>query len=172
MKEKISFAPEKCTACGACAVACMDENDIDIQGGQQPYRRIYRCEREGELLSLSIACLHCPDAPCAKVCPQGCLHYNIDTGLTTLENESCIGCKACFRACPYGAPTFRPTGEPRPRYKMEKCHGCLGRVQAGLIPACVRACPTGALAFGLQEEKTSSSLGLLYRKWSASNPIY
>ena len=31
MKRYIDLDLEKCSACGACAVACMDQNDIDIQ---------------------------------------------------------------------------------------------------------------------------------------------
>lgn len=138
---KILFDPKKCTACGACAVACMDENDVDIPGGQQPYRKVYRTETGGVLRCHSDACLHCPTAPCAVVCPQGCLRHDAALGLTLLDNSECIGCMACLDACPVHAPTFREG-------KMEKCHGCATRVQAGLLPVCVRNCPTGALRMG------------------------
>ena len=30
MKYYILYDPEKCCACGACSVACMDQNDIDV----------------------------------------------------------------------------------------------------------------------------------------------
>ena len=70
-------------------------------------------------------------------------------------------------ACPYGAPSFRPTGEKRPREKMEKCHGCLARIEAGLQPACVHACPTGALTWRWAEEGETSSLAQLYQSWAA-----
>lgn len=32
MKRYLFFDSEKCSACGACALACMDQNDIDIPG--------------------------------------------------------------------------------------------------------------------------------------------
>lgn len=145
MSCRIRFDGEKCTACGACAVACMDQNDIDIPAGQRPYRTVYRTEREGVSEYVSSACRHCADAPCVQVCPMGCLYKDVETGLVLYDNAKCVGCHACERACLYGAVSFRPTGLDRPRERMEKCHGCAERIRAGLLPACVRNCPTSAL---------------------------
>ena len=92
------------------------------------------------------------------------------TGLTRYDTTHCIGCHSCAMACPYGAPTFRPTGEGRPREKMEKCHGCLERIQAGLQPACVHSCPTGALTWRWAEDGESSALSQLYQSWTALRP--
>ena len=36
MKKTLFFDPEKCSACGACALACIDQNDVEVQKGQQP----------------------------------------------------------------------------------------------------------------------------------------
>lgn len=158
MKLLFDFDPEKCSACGACAIACMDQNDVDVSAGQQPYRKVCQYESEAEHVYLSIACLHCPDAPCVTACPLGCLYKDAETGLTLYDTANCVGCHACAKACPYDAPTFRPTGEKRPREKMEKCHGCLARIEAGLAPACVRACPTGALTWRWAEDFDARSL--------------
>ena len=40
MKRYIDLDLEKCSACGACAVACMDQNDIDIQT-EIPFRHVF-----------------------------------------------------------------------------------------------------------------------------------
>ena len=150
MRIRFSFDETKCSACGACAVACMDQNDVDVSHGQQPYRRVFQLEDGGVFRSISAACAHCPDAPCAQACPMGCIRYDPDTGLVRVDNRRCVGCRACFWACPHDAPTFRPEPDGR-RARMEKCHGCLARIEAGLAPACVKACPTGALTWSMAE---------------------
>ena len=143
------FFPDKCSACGACAVACMDQNDIDPEAGQRPFRRVFCRETAKGIEYISAACLHCVDAPCVEECPMGCLYKDPATGLTLYEREECVGCQACARACPHDAiGFFRRTGDPVAR--IEKCDGCHIRLEAGLLPACVRACPTGALR--LEEE--------------------
>lgn len=146
----------------------MDQNDINVEQGQQPYRKVYQYEsRSGELVSMSISCLHCPDAPCVTACPVGVLTKDPATGLTRYDSTNCIGCHSCSMACPYGAPSFRATGDKRPREKMEKCHGCLGRIEAGLTPACVHACPTGALTWRWAADDEVNPLATLYRSWTA-----
>ena len=150
MKITFVFDEKKCSACGACAIACMDQNDVDISGGQQPYRKVYSYEKGPERVYISIACKHCEDAPCVAACPSGCLYKDKETGLTLYDTAYCVGCHSCAMACPYGAPSFRP-GENH-RETMEKCHGCLERIRAGLKPACVHACPTGALVVRTEEE--------------------
>lgn len=145
MKLVFSFDSERCTACGACAVACMDQNDIDVEAGQESYRRVFETTEHGKITAVSTACRHCSPAPCAAACPMGCFYKDEETGLTLYDNRSCIGCRRCLAACPWEAVTFRPTGMKKPKVRMEKCHGCLERIRAGLPPACVRVCPTGAL---------------------------
>ena len=164
MKILFDFDEKKCSACGACAIACMDQNDVDVEAGQQPYRKVYQYESGGEHVYMSIACLHCPDAPCVTACPVGCLSKDAATGLTRFDNTRCIGCYSCAMACPYGAPSFRRGGK---REKMEKCHGCLERIKAGLVPACVHACPTGALTWRWAEDGEVSPLAALYASWQA-----
>lgn len=167
MKILFEFDQKKCSACGACAIACMDQNDVDVEAGQQPYRKVYNYESGQELVSISIACLHCSDAPCVTACPAGCLEKDGETGLTRYDTSYCIGCHSCSMACPYGAPSFRPSSEHPRREKMEKCHGCPARIEAGLVPACVHACPTGALTWRWAEDGETSSLADLYASWKA-----
>ena len=167
MRILFDFDADKCSACGACAIACMDQNNVDVEAGQQPYRKVYRCDEGDHSVYMSIACLHCPDAPCVTACPVHCLYKDGETGLTLYNTTRCVGCHSCAMACPYGAPSFRPTGEKRPREKMEKCDGCHLRIAAGLAPACVHACPTGALTWRWAEDNETASLSQLYQSWKA-----
>lgn len=132
---------DKCVACGACAIACMDQNDTAPETDETPFRRVGTLEPSiggGRFSWLSISCMHCADAPCIPACPVCCLSKD-ERGLTVYDNTLCIGCRSCAMACPYGAPTYRADG------KMEKCSGCTDRIKYGYEPACVRVCPTGAL---------------------------
>lgn len=141
-------------------VACMDQNDIDVEHGEECYRRTYEPEFETkDGLScgyFSMACMHCEDAPCIAACPSGCLKKDEETGFTIIDNTNCIGCKSCAMACPFGAPRYR-----RSDGKMVKCDGCNTRVKNGLKPACVLACPFGALNCVPEEELTKSQTELV-----------
>ena len=130
---------DKCTACGACAAACMDQNDTDLAAGDAPLRRAETLEGEGGVfLWRSVACMHCDDARCIDACPMHCLERD-ELGLVRLEQSACVGCRACARACPYDAVVFAPDGTAR------KCDGCAVRLECGYAPACVRVCPARAL---------------------------
>lgn len=148
---------KKCIGCGACAVACMDQNDIDVQAGEKPYRQCFSVEMgtdPGAKVSyLSMACMHCADAPCIQGCPVGCLKKDEETGFTVYDSTNCIGCHSCAMACPFSAPCFNNDG------KMTKCNGCVDRVKEGLLPACVRVCPFGALQLVSEEEYASMTRG-------------
>ena len=97
---------------------------------------------------VSIACMHCGDAPCITVCPTRALSRQTDQGIAAVKQDLCIGCHACATICPFGAPQF-PEGAT-----MGKCDFCAGRVDYGPEPACVLTCPTKALGFGPIEKLT------------------
>jgi Fe-S-cluster-containing dehydrogenase component len=150
MKYIFDLNTENCVGCGACSVACMDQNDTDTERGEKPFRVVSTLEQgyrgETRWSYISVACMHCEDAPCIKACPCGCLFKDEETNFTIYDNTNCIGCHSCAMACPFGAPRFNEEG------KMVKCDGCNDRVKAGLKPACVKVCPFDALKMYSEEE--------------------
>ena len=140
----------KCIGCGACAIACMDQNDLEPQSGGSPFRQCFTvekgCGKDSPTAYLSMGCMHCEDAPCVAACPAGCLRKDPETGFTLYDNTNCIGCHSCAMACPFAAPGFGKDG------KLVKCDGCVERVRHGLEPACVRVCPYQALQLIRKEE--------------------
>lgn len=144
MKMIFDLDMDRCCACGACAVACMDQNDIEITE-EHPLRKVFAMEGTNGHAYISMACMHCEDAPCIVACPVGCLSKD-ERGLTVYDSTSCIGCHSCAMACPFGAPTYNRFG------KMQKCDGCAERLSHGLEPACVRTCSLGALKVYTEEE--------------------
>ncbi|MDF2628618.1 MAG: 4Fe-4S ferredoxin [Symbiobacteriaceae bacterium] len=133
----------RCIGCHTCEVACQETNGLPVgvcwrrvrvvEGGAYPRPFAY---------AVSMACNHCADPICVKVCPAGAYGKRAD-GLVVHDPSRCIGCQYCAMACPYSAPQYDEA-----QGKMSKCSGCAGRVDAGLQPACVGACPVRALAFG------------------------
>lgn len=140
----------RCIACGACAIACMDQNDVFPENGDTPYRNCFVSERghgmDTKMTYLSLGCMHCSSAPCVQSCPTGCLRKDEGTGFTLYDNSNCIGCHSCAMACPFAAPCYGEDG------KMVKCDGCVERVRLGMDPACVRVCPFGAIQLIPEEE--------------------
>ncbi len=130
---------EKCSACGACAIACMDQNDIDVESGVKPLRTISESEDQNRFEYDSSSCMHCEDAPCITVCPQRCIWKDGATGLTIYDNTDCIGCRRCEAACPFDAISYGTDG------KMMKCDGCIDRLRDHRKPACISSCPTDAI---------------------------
>ena len=157
---------ERCIGCWSCAVICKSENDVPLgmwwnriltngDGLDLPH------DSEGrlEMHWTPLACQHCDNAPCVKVCPVGAT-YRRDDGVVMMDNSRCIGCRYCMIACPYAVRVFnwgradRPNGletgmvAPRPVGTVEKCTMCVHRLPEGQVPSCVWSCPAQARVFG------------------------
>jgi DMSO reductase iron-sulfur subunit len=140
---------KRCIECRACESACKQWNGVDT-GIDVRFRRVQRSETGKfpgvRTLALSLACNHCEDPWCVKVCPTKAM-WQRDDGIVLVNQEKCIGCRLCEDFCPYQAPQYNA----RTR-KIEKCTMCADRIDQGLQPACVTLCPTGALQWGKWEE--------------------
>jgi len=145
MEKIIYLDVDRCSGCGACVVACMDQNDIFPEKGQPAFRRIYQVEDgqypDASIRYVSIACLHCEDSPCVIACPTGAIKKDKKTKAVIVNRDLCIGCHSCALACPFGVPRYDSED------KMQKCNLCAERVEFGLQPACVKVCPVQALRF-------------------------
>ncbi len=145
MRHTVELLPGRCIACGACVVACRDQNSTGL-----PLRRIeIREEGRGRQVRFayrSVSCRHCEDAPCLAACPADCISRDPSTGFVLLDPGRCIGCGRCAEVCPAGAPIPDDDGI------MHKCDGCVDRVRQGLLPACVKVCPFDALRLASHPE--------------------
>lgn len=133
----------RCIGCRACSVACKSENDVPLSVWRTWVKEIEKgTYPKVRRLFLPLLCNNCDHPPCVPVCPVGATRKR-DDGIVIINPHTCIGCRYCMAACPYGMRHLHPISN-----MVEKCHWCLHRVQAGLKPACVDVCPTGAMAFG------------------------
>lgn len=134
-----NFHSELCSGCGACVAACMDEHSDFTCVLRRLYQREKRTKRGWKLEWCSMACMHCTEPSCAKVCPRKCFSLDEETGTVQLSNTACVGCGMCKRACPFDAITITMDR------KADKCDGCIQRLREGLLPRCVAACPQAAI---------------------------
>jgi len=135
----------RCIDCRACLVACRAENQVPL-GNTRIWVRDLGLQGAFPDLSQTYVptnCMHCDEPPCVEVCTSGATYKDPETGLVLVDQEACIGCGLCVEACPYDARYLDPQ-----RGVVDKCNGCLARLERGEQPACVATCLGGARLFG------------------------
>ena len=166
----IAIDLSRCTGCNTCAMACKMQNNVPMG---MTWNRVLNenCEFEvgvqGTYPSISrshlpIACQHCENPACLRVCPTGATQKRED-GIVWVDNELCIGCESCIKACPYEGVRTLIANEPEyyldvvvgefdaPTHKagtVEKCTFCHNLIDRGEVPACMQLCPARARYWG------------------------
>lgn len=175
----------RCVGCHTCANACKMSNDVPmgmlwnrvltknsdvLDGAEGTYPNLSRTY-------VPLACQHCENPACMKVCPTGATHKD-DKGRVEIDYNKCIGCRMCMAACPYNARVFNwsePDRDPDFKYGydsvperkkgvMEKCTLCKERCDDGLQPMCVECCPTSARVYGDLDDPESDISKLVAEK--------
>ncbi len=148
-----AFDQGRCIGCRTCQLSCKDYKDAKIGVN---FRRVYEYEGgnwqqdkngvvRAEIFAayVSMACNHCDNPACMRVCPTKAIIKHEDTGIVEILQDQCIGCDSCAQVCPYGAPQHVLGTE-----KYDKCNLCKERLEVGKQPICVESCPSRALKFG------------------------
>lgn len=181
---------KKCIGCHVCAMACKTENNLpnDVwwnriftdNGGEMGFDMVGGSYPDNlQFGYIPVACQHCENPACVKVCPVGATYKDPETGVVRQDYDKCIGCRMCMAACPYNARSFN-WEEPvrdvdfnygdaevpvRPRGVAEKCTLCRERTDRGEEPMCVVCCPTHARIFGdLDDPASEVSKAVVERK--------
>ncbi|HJX13925.1 MAG TPA: 4Fe-4S dicluster domain-containing protein [Dehalococcoidales bacterium] len=141
--KKVYVNEPACMGCRLCEVYCRlkHSRSRDLVKAFKsefpaPISRV-RVDENG-VVSLSVRCQHCADAPCIPACLTGALSRDPATRLVNVDEEKCIACGTCALVCPFGVPRL-DTAQKR----MVKCDLC----QDEQIPVCVANCPNEALVF-------------------------
>jgi Fe-S-cluster-containing dehydrogenase component len=133
MQKVLIVDHDKCTGCKVCEIICSLYKEDEVNPMKS---RVHVVSWETEGTDIPMICHQCEKAPCAEICPVQAIARDPDTGALIIDEKSCIGCRMCIHACPFGAPSVRPdTGKV---IKCDLCHG---------DPKCVQFCVTGALQF-------------------------
>lgn len=151
----------RCIGCNTCMAACSTAHKaVGLQS--QPRLTLTKTED----VSAPVLCRHCEEAYCQTVCPVNAIRHDEEADRVVVDEKSCIGCKMCALACPFGAitpsgtstagvagvrtdtPTYSKAMSPTLAWDVGvrsvavKCDLCAFSADG---PACVRACPTRAL---------------------------
>ena len=163
-----------CVGCHACAVNCKEWNSgghsapmtdwnaysgTESQDGDDTgawgvwFNRVHTYEvsegSQSRTVHFPRSCLHCEEPACVTVCPTGASYKREEDGIVLVNPDTCIGCKLCSWACPYGAREYDQTDGV-----MKKCTLCIDKIynenleEVDRVPACVSTCPAGARHFG------------------------
>lgn len=158
---------DRCIGCRSCMVACKAFRGTPpgVWYGRVLEREIGEYPYYGKEY-IPVLCNHCEKAPCERVCPTGATSRD-SSGIVTVDDAKCVGCRACYVACPYDNRFFlRRSSLERGYYgngltpyeealygeftpgTVVKCDFCEDRISTGLEPVCVMTCPTNARVFG------------------------
>ena len=141
MAKVLMIHPDKCTGCRNCELACSFEQEGNFRPGAT---RVHTFTWEREGFSVPLMCQQCDDAACVNICPTGAMHHSAGgSNLVELDRSTCIGCKMCVIACPFGSVSYDSVTK-----SISKCDTCGG------APQCVEMCPNGALEFVEDVEQT------------------
>jgi anaerobic selenocysteine-containing dehydrogenase/Fe-S-cluster-containing dehydrogenase component len=149
---------DACVGCGACAVACIAENNVPVvgkaeaaYGRQVHWLRVERWREDGKSADhapnffMPMFCQHCEVAPCEPVCPVFAA-YRTEEGLNGQVYNRCVGTRYCGNNCPYHVRRFNwynydfpapldvqlnPDVTVRQLGVMEKCTMCIQRIVVG-----------------------------------------
>lgn len=141
--KQVHVNEQVCIGCRLCEVYCRLKHAVTddlIKAHKKEFPRPISRLRvdESGIVSLSVRCQHCEDAPCIRACLTGALSRDPATLLVNVDEDRCIGCGTCSLTCPLGVPKLDTDAK-----KMVKCDLC----QDEEIPACVANCPNEALTF-------------------------
>ena len=133
MWKSLHIDPAKCTGCLQCEMACSYEH-TGVMNPANSLIKVFNFEHEGR--KVPYTCTQCTEAWCLNACPVDAIRINRDTGAKVVFDDTCVGCKVCTIACPFGTINYNQMSG-----KVQKCDLCAGD------PACAKACPTGAITY-------------------------
>ena len=168
----------RCIGCHTCSVACRIENNLPkgiwwnnaLTDGGENMDTPSGVFPNVKMSYVTVACQHCENPACVKVCPVGATYKDPETGVVRQDYDKCIGCRMCMAACPYTGVRSFNWEEPKfviecdtgavdtpahQKHVVEKCTMCWHRIARGEEPACIEICPERARFWGDLDDPSS-----------------
>lgn len=134
---KIQVYPDLCGGCGSCELIC----SLFHEGISNPKLSRITLIRDPIRAEFKIhLCKQCDAPECMASCPVKDAMYVDERGVRVINEDECIGCGNCARACPFNGEglVIKYNSEKNTYFK---CNMCIGLDK----PLCVEICPHGAL---------------------------
>lgn len=130
-----------CAGCSGCAIVCSLIHD-GVVGHQ--YSRIFVDKGTRSMVTNIYTCQHCADHPCYHACSRRDQAMCVDEkGIVYINEEHCIGCKRCIKACVFDPPRINYVrSADKSKRKAKKCDLCRTRPEG---PACVEYCQVSCI---------------------------
>ncbi|MDR0851917.1 MAG: 4Fe-4S binding protein [Clostridiales Family XIII bacterium] len=131
-----------CSGCSGCEVVC---GLIHERKTGPAARRIFVHKDSVQMIHTVYTCQQCAEHPCFDACPKkiGAMQIDEATGIVYVDQEKCIGCGLCVKACPF-EPKRMQVGVNK---KAQKCDLCRDRAEG---PACIAECQV--MCLGMSDE--------------------
>jgi protein NrfC len=173
---------KKCQGCASCMLAC----SLVHEGVESlSLSRIQIIQNSFEAFPDDVTieqCRQCVQPLCVEACPVEALTADPRYGnVRRVDRSKCIGCGACFEACPFtpSRAVLAADEDYEGKLKSRKCDLCANTPyhwdNSGGGPngkqACVEVCPVGAIKFSktipIQEGDTGYKVNLRNRVWGS-----
>lgn len=124
MNRFIMANAQQCIGCRTCEVACVMAHNGEQHALSERHFHPRITVLTSGLRKSPVTCHHCENAPCAQSCPNGAITQHSDS--VQVNQQKCIGCKACVVACPFGTMDMliAPLENDSVKASAHKCDLC------------------------------------------------
>ena len=103
MQKSLHIDPGKCTGCLQCEMACSYEHTGTFNPSRS-FIKVFTFHHEGRFAPYT--CTQCDEAWCLHACPVEAITVDKATGAKVVNESTCVGCKVCTIACPFGTINY------------------------------------------------------------------
>ena len=152
---------KKCSGCMSCMMACTlaHEGRVDLTHARiQIKKHVFGTYPDDDIEQY--VCKQCADAPCVAACPTEALVVDPETGVRAIDEQKCIGCKLCMKACKYEPSRIVYDFDRRIALKCDLCTNTPYWDEKGGVrgkQACIDVCSLQAIAFSRDLPETEEA---------------